>query len=110
MIYGEVTTEGYLIEISYTKPAQRSTVHTIVELVAMPSADLQGKPLAYDAATKTAIVNEGEYAVQLESEKKEEILELLRRQSQINEAVSQYGLDYTTELALIAIRLSELTA
>ncbi len=109
MIYAEVTGDGALVEISYTPPNERNTVHTIVELQHLPSIELVGKPLLYDAATQTAILNESAYQTQLEAEEKEEILQLMRRKNEINEAVSTYGLDYTEELSEIEERLTQLT-
>jgi len=88
MIYAEVTGDGALVEISYTSPNERNTVHTIVELKHMPSIELADKPLVYDTATQTAILNESAYQTQLQAQEKEEILQLIRRKNEINEAVS----------------------
>jgi hypothetical protein len=109
MIYGEITEAGHLVNISYTKPEQRITTNTVVELVKMPDTDLLEKSMVYDAATKTAILDDVADAKRIESERKEEILQLIRRKNEINEAVSTYGLDYTEELSEIEERLTQLT-
>jgi|TARA_Y100000296_G_C5099118_1_gene218973 hypothetical protein len=60
IIYGEITAGGYLIEISYTKPEHRKPREgsIIVQLAAMPAADLLGKPVKYDRFKKLAYLKE----------------------------------------------------
>jgi|TARA_R110002020_G_scaffold118926_1_gene271663 hypothetical protein len=110
MIYGEITADGYLVEISYTKPENRKPAEgsIIVELQRFPSEELLGKPIKYDKIKKEAYVNEEAYAKQLESDKKQEILDLIRQKSYINDAIEATGLDYTEELAEIDARMLEL--
>jgi hypothetical protein len=111
MIYGEITAAGHLVEISYTKPEHRKPANgsIIIILNYMPLPDLIGKPIKYQSKLKVAYLNESAYAKQLESDKKQEILELIRKKNEINEAVEITGLDYTEELAEITTRIEELS-
>ena len=111
MIYGEITAAGHLVEISYTRPEYRKAAEgsIIVVVDRMPSPDLIGKPIKYDPRYRTVYLNEDAYAKQLESDKKQEILELIRKKNEINEAIKTTGLDYTEELAEITTRIEELS-
>tara|TARA_Y100001951_G_C11064755_1_gene142814 strand:+ start:254 stop:457 length:204 start_codon:yes stop_codon:yes gene_type:complete len=62
IIYGEITADGYLIEMSYTKPEHRKPREgsIIVQLAAMPSPELIGKPVKYDRFKKMAYLKEGD--------------------------------------------------
>jgi len=60
MIYGEITADGDLIEISHIKPEHRKPREgsIIVQLATMPSPELIGKPLKYDRFKKIAYLKE----------------------------------------------------
>tara|TARA_Y100000310_G_C20273991_1_gene619368 strand:- start:59 stop:472 length:414 start_codon:yes stop_codon:yes gene_type:complete len=60
MIYGEITADGDLIEISFIKPEHRKPREgsIIVQLAIMPSPELIGKPLKYDRFKKIAYLKE----------------------------------------------------
>ena len=111
MIYGEITADGYLVEVSYTKPERRKPAEgsIIVELVNFPPMELFGKPIKYDKLKKEARLDEDAYAKERVIEKKREILDLVRQRNEINEAIELTGLDYTEELEEIAARIEELS-
>tara|TARA_Y100000296_G_scaffold44705_1_gene51296 strand:+ start:2228 stop:2632 length:405 start_codon:yes stop_codon:yes gene_type:complete len=111
MIYAEITTEGHLVEISYTKPEFRHPREgsIVVELKHFPPTELTGQPVKYDRFKKEAYLDEDVHAEQLEVEKKQEVLDLIRQRNDINEAIEATGLDFTDELTEIEERMQELT-
>ena len=111
MIYAEITAEGDLVEISYTKPERRNPREgsIIVELKKFPPIELHGEPVKYDRFKKEAYLDEEAYAERLEVDKKQEILDLIRRKNEINQATELTGLDFTDELTEIEARIQELT-
>jgi len=110
MIYAEITVDGHLVEISYTKPERRKPQEgsIVVELKKFPPEELLGKPIKYDRLKKEAYVDEVAYAKQRETEKKREILDLIRQRKDINDAIEATGLDYTEELSEIETQMLEL--
>jgi hypothetical protein len=100
-----------LVEISYTKPECRKPREgsIVVELKQFPPTELAGQPIKYDRLKKEAYLDEETYAKQLEIEKKQEVLDLIRQRNDINEAIESTGLDFTDELAEIEARMLELT-
>jgi|TARA_Y100000296_G_C5128032_1_gene233968 hypothetical protein len=111
MIYGEITKEGHLVEISYTKPEYRKPQEgsIIVELRKYPSEELSGKPVKYDKLKKEARLDEEAYAKEQKADKRRQILDLIRHRNEINEAIEITGLDYSEELNEIEAQLLELT-
>jgi hypothetical protein len=111
MIYGEITADGDLIEISLIKPEHRNPREgsIVVELKKFPPTELHGKPVKYDRLKKEAYLDEDVHAEQLEIEKKQEILDLIRQKNEIGQAIEATGLDFTDELAEIEERMQELT-
>jgi len=111
MIYAEITAAGALVEISYTKPERRNPREgsIVVELKKFPPTELHGKPVKYDRLKKEAYLDEEAYAEQLETDKKQEILDLIRQKNEIGQAIELTGLDFTDELAQVEARIQELT-
>ena len=105
------------MNICGNRPETRNATNTIVEMKDFPEyADIhpdslnEPVPLAYDAATKLAILHEELYNAEKEQERKEEIVSLIRRKRDMQDAQEAYGIDYSTDLAEVEARLTELTS
>ena len=114
--FAEINEKGNLVNICDTRPEKRNTAHEIVELKYMPEMELlhpegllESVPLKYDPETQLAVLDEDAWSAAREQERKDEIVSLVRRKKDINDAQEAYGLDYSTELATIEARLIELT-
>ena len=115
-VFAEKKENGVLVNICANRPETRNTELEIVQLKHMPEFELihpEGLdinvPLKYDPDTQMAVLHEEVWNAELEQERRDEIVYLLRQKKDINEAQETYGIDYSTDLAKIEARLIELT-
>ena len=116
-IWGEIDENGVLMNICANRPETRNTTNTIVEVIDHPEFEKihpegiwEPVPLAYDADTKSAILHEELYNAEKEQDRKDEIVSLIRRKRDMQDAQEAYGIDYSTDLAEVEARLTELTS
>lgn len=114
--FAEINEKGSLVNICGTRPEKRNTTNEIVQLKHMPQLELlhpegidHSVPLKYDPDTQLAVLDEDAWNAEIEQERKDEILYLIRKKKDINEAQETYGIDYSTDLAQVETRLKKLT-
>ena len=100
-VFAEKKENGVLVNICANRPETRNTELEIVQLKHMPEFELihpEGLdinvPLKYDPDTQMAVLHEEVWNAEIEEERRDEILYLIRKKKDINEAQETYGIDY----------------
>jgi len=114
--YAEINENGNLVNICDNRPETRNTTNSIVALKRTPQYEeihpdgiWEPVPLKYDPETQMAVLDIDAWNAEKEQERKDEIVYLLRKKKDINDAQETYGIDYSTDLAKLDARLTELT-
>ena len=103
-VYGEIK-NGYLVNVSRTKPDARNTPHEIVELVGFP----QGEPddaFEYDRDNKVGVAS----TTHRNKKRKAELVAIMERKKGMQDVASELGIDYTTEIAALDSQMAALAA